>query len=74
MSFKQAVDQVQVAWTATPSTNREFARQMGFRAGGKSRSLFMSCMYPFDIATLAQRVRYAVEAIADNTVDAADTG
>src|SRR5215469_8894373 len=54
MSFKQAVDEVQVTWTATPGTNSEFAGQMGFRAGRKSRSLFMSCMYPFDIATLAQ--------------------
>jgi hypothetical protein len=69
MSFKQAVDQVQVAWTATPGTNGEFAGQMGFRAGRKSRSLFVPHMNPFDVTTPANRVSYSVEAIAHNAVD-----
>ena len=69
MSFKQAVDQVQVAWTATPSTNGEFAGQMGFRAGRKSRSLFVPRVNPFDVTVLANRVSYSIEAIAHNAVN-----
>jgi hypothetical protein len=49
MSFKQAVDQVQVAWTTAPRTNGEFASQMGFRAGRKSCGLFVPHMNPFDV-------------------------
>jgi hypothetical protein len=69
MSFKQAIDQVQVAWTTAPGTNGEFASQMGFRAGRKSRGLFVPRMNPFDVTTPANRVSYSVEAIAHNTVN-----
>jgi hypothetical protein len=60
---------VQVAWTATPGTNGEFAGQMRFRAGRKSRSLFVPHMNPFDVTALANRVGYSIEAIAYNAVD-----
>jgi len=52
-SFKQAVDQVQVARTATPGTNGERASQMGFRAGRKSRGLFRK----FDAPQLSKEYR-----------------
>jgi hypothetical protein len=69
VSFKQTVDQVQIAWTTAPGTNGELASQMGFSAGRKSRSLFVPRVNPFNVAASSNRVGYSIEAIAHNTIN-----
>src|SRR6202012_5046566 len=73
VTVEQAVDQMQVTGAATAGADRELAGEMGLGAGGERRGFLMPGMNPVDIAAPPQRFRDAVEAIADHTVDAADT-
>ena len=56
------------AQTASPP------RDMGVGAGGEGADLLVADMQPFDAAGAAQRVGEAVEAVADDAVDALDAG
>src|SRR4029077_16369047 len=65
---------MQIAWTATPGTYREFAGQMRLGARGESGDLLVPDVHPLDLALPADGIRNAVQAIADNAIDALDAG
>src|SRR6516165_3738265 len=72
VTVKQAVDEVQVARSATAGANGELTREMGFGAGRERGDLFVPHMDPFDFALTAYGVRQAVQAIANDAVDPLD--
>ena len=73
MGVKQAVDQVQIAGSATTGTNGERTSEMSLSAGCKSGGLFVSRMYPFDVTAPAQCVSYPIKAVANDSIDSANT-
>ena len=72
MAIEQAVDEMEVAWSATSGADGDFSGQMGFRAGGEGRDLFMPDVNPLDLSLAANRIGEAVQAVTDNAVDALD--
>ncbi len=74
LAVEQAIDEVQIAGPAAPSTNGELTCQVRFGAGRESRHLLVPDMDPFDLTLSPQSVGEAVEAIADDAIDSLDTG
>jgi hypothetical protein len=72
VSFKQSIDKVQIAWTATTCADSERTSQMRLSTGSKSCGFFVPGVNPLDIATPAQCVSYSVEAITHHAIDSAD--
>jgi hypothetical protein len=73
-AIEEAVDEMQIAGSAAPRTDRELSGQVRLGAGGEGSGLLVSHMQPLDLALPADRVGEAVEAVADDTVDALDAG
>jgi hypothetical protein len=71
VAVEKAVDQMQIARPAASGTDRQFADQMRFGAGG---DLLVTDVQPFDLALPANRIGQAVEAVTDNAVDPFDAG
>src|SRR4051812_15303150 len=65
---------MQVAWSAASRTNGELARQMRLGTGGEGCDFLMPDRDPLDPAPAADGVRQAVQAVADEPVDAFDAG
>src|SRR5271167_16416 len=74
MTVKQAIDEVQIAWSAAAGADREITRQMRLRTRGKGRVLLVPDMNPFDLSLATKRVCQTIEAIADDAIDALDAG
>ena len=74
MTVEQAVDEVQIARPATSRADRESSGQMRLRPGGEGGDFLMAHMDPFDVAAAAEGIRDAVEAVADDPIDALDAG
>src|SRR5271154_4549857 len=74
VTIKKAVDEMQVARPAAARADRELAGQVRFGAGGEGAGLLVAHMNPLDLALPADRVGEAVEAVADDAVDALDAG
>ena len=72
MAVEEAVDEMQVAGAAAAGADGEAAGDMGVGARGEGGDLLMPDMQPFDAAGSAQRIGEAVEAVADDAVDALD--
>ena len=74
VAVEQAVDEVQVAGSATAGADREFAGQMRLGAGREGRDLFVAHVHPFDLALAAQRVGQPVQAVADDAINPLHAG
>ncbi len=74
MAVVEAVDQVQIARAATAGADRQLAGQMRFGADGKSGDLFVAEVQPGDAAVAPQSISKAVQAVADNAINALHTG
>ncbi|MDP9839862.1 hypothetical protein J2T09_004642 [Neorhizobium huautlense] len=68
MTIEQAVDQVEIARSATSRAYGQLPGDMGFSTGGKSCGFLMSGMDPFDITTLAQRLCHPVQTVTDDAI------
>ena len=73
MAVEQAVDEMQIAWSAAAGADRELTREMGLATGGERRDLLVPDVNPFDLALASQRVGQPVEAVADDAVNAFDS-
>src|ERR1700761_1932194 len=74
LAVEQAVDEMQVAGSAASGADREGVGQMGFGPGGKSGDFFVTDVKPLDLALLADGVGKAVQAVADDAIDALYAG
>ena len=72
VTIEQAVDEVQIAWSAAPRADGEFARQMRLGAGRERGDLLVPDMNPLDLALPTNGIGQTVEAVADDAVDAFD--
>jgi hypothetical protein len=72
VAVEEAIDQMQIAWSATARANRELTRQMRLGACRERSDLFVPDMDPLDLALPTDRVSQTVEAVADDSVDALD--
>ena len=72
VAIKKAVDQMQVARSATACTDRERARQVRLCTRRKGGNLLVPDMHPLDLALAANGIGDAVEAVADNAVNTLD--
>ncbi len=70
LCVEKAVDQVQIARTATAGANRQPARQGGVGGGSERRGLLVTHVLPIDFAGAANGVGEAVEAVSRQAVDA----
>ena len=73
VAIKQTIDEVQIAWAATPGTDGELTGQMRLGARRESSHLLVSNVHPFDFALAPDRVGQPVQAVADNPKDPLDT-
>ena len=71
LRIEQAIDQVQVARTATADADRQLAGQGCLGARREGRRLLVTDMHPLD-AGFAQRVGESVQRVAGNPVDPFD--
>jgi hypothetical protein len=69
MTVKQAVDKMQIAWSATAGADGKLAGQVRCRECSR---FFMAHMDPFDLALAPKRVGQTIQAIADNAIDTLD--
>src|ERR1700682_471968 len=74
VAVEQAIDQVQVARTATSGADRETARDMRTRAGRERGDFLVPDMQPLNAAMAAQGIGEAIEAVAYDSIDTLDTG
>ena len=70
LAVEETVDEMQVTGAAAAGADREVAGDMGVGAGGEGCDLFVAHVQPFDPAAPANGVGEAVEAVADDAVDA----
>src|SRR6516165_8721424 len=73
VTIEQAIDQVQIARSAAPGADSEFAHQMRLGASRKTGNLLVPEMHPLDLALAPDRVGQPVQAIADNAENSLDT-
>ncbi len=69
MAIIKTVDQMQIAWAATPRAYRQSSRQMCFRAGREGGCLFVAHVNLLNLALPSNRVGNSVEGIAGNPVE-----
>ena len=74
MTVVQPVDQVKIAGSAAAGADDEAPGEVSLRAGCEGRHFLVPHVYPFDLALAPQRVRDAVETVADDAVHALDAG
>jgi hypothetical protein len=72
MTIEKTINQMQIAGATAAGTDGKLTGQMRFRACGESGGFLMPGMNPVDVAASAQRFGNAIEAIADNAIDAAN--
>jgi hypothetical protein len=70
----QAVDQVQVARSATARAHREPAGDLRLGRGGERGGLLVPDVHPVDAVRAADRVHDRVQAVAHHAVDPPHTG
>src|ERR1035438_8133663 len=74
MTIIEAIDEMEVARSATSGAYRKFASERRFRSDGKSGSLFISQPNPLHSILPPHRVPDTVERIARHSIDAPHTG
>src|SRR6267143_2799319 len=70
LAVEQAVDQMEIAWTAAPGAHSKAPGKMSFSSRRKSGGLFMPHANPVDRLSSPQRVSKAVERVSHHSVDA----
>jgi hypothetical protein len=73
MAIVKPVDQMQIARTAASGTDRQLAREVRFGTGGECGGFLVSHTHPMNVSSRAQAVGDAVQRVAGNSVDPADT-
>jgi hypothetical protein len=73
MTIRQPVDEMEIARTAAPGTDRKLAGKMRLSSGGERRHFLVSDVKPFDFPVAADRISQPVQAVANHTVDALDS-
>lgn len=68
MAVEQAVDKVEIARAAASGAHGQFAAEMGFGPCREGGCLFMAGMDPLYVASLSQRFREPVQAVADHPI------
>lgn len=74
VSVEQPVDQMQIARPAGAGADGELAGDLRLAGRGECSHLLMSHVDPFDLASAAERLIEAIEAVADDPEDAFDAG
>ncbi len=74
MAVEQPVDEVQIARPAAAGADRQGVGQMGLGPGREGGHLLVTHVNPFDLALATDRVGQAVQAVADDAVDALNPG
>ena len=69
VAIKKAVDQMQVAGSATAGTDRELASKVRLCTRRKGSNLLVPDMHPLNLTLAANGIGDAVQAIADDAVD-----
>src|SRR5215510_10652140 len=70
VAVEQAVDEMQIAWSAAAGADGKLTREMRLAGSGKRRDLLVPHMNPSDLALMAQRVGEPVETVADDSINA----
>ena len=70
LAVEETVDEVQIAWTAAAGADGEVSGDMGVGAGGEGCDLFVAHVHPLHAAAPEHGVGEAVQAVADDAVDA----
>ncbi len=65
---------MQISRTAGAGAHRELARDLGFAGGCEGGHLFVADVEPPELSVGAQGLGQAVEAVADDAIDALDAG
>jgi len=74
MTIIEAIDEMEIARSATPGAYRKFACQRRFRSAGESGRLFISHSNPLDPILPPHGVPDTVERITRHPIDAPHTG
>ena len=73
VTVEQPIDQVQVARAAAAGADCEVTCEMRLGAGREGGDLLMTDMQPLDLPLPANGIGNAVEAVADDAIDASHT-
>jgi hypothetical protein len=73
MAIIKAVDQMKVAWSATPSAYRKASGQMRFRARRECSGLLVPDVYPLDVVSRSDGISDSVQRIAGYSIDSFDS-
>jgi len=69
MTVVEAINEVQVSWTAASGIHGQFASEMGLGTRGERCCFFMADMDPFNLSASANRIRNSVERISADAVN-----
>src|SRR5580704_3813192 len=69
MAVEEPVDEVKVARTATPGTDRKLTGNVRVSAGGEGRDFLVTNVDPLNGFLPAHRIGYPIERIADYSID-----
>src|SRR5262245_1436090 len=72
MAIEQAVDEMQIAWTAASGADSQVAGHVRLAAGGEGGDLLVPHMQPLNLALATNSVAQAIQTIANNAVNALD--
>jgi hypothetical protein len=74
VAVKQSVDEMEIARPTASCTYSKLPSQMSFRTRGEGCRLLVSGMDPLDVAAFTEGFRQPVQAVANDAVNALDTG
>jgi len=65
----KTIDQMKIAWAATPCADSELARQSRFGSGREGGGLFVPETYPFDPIPSSYGIRNPIQGITRHSID-----
>src|SRR5215471_764202 len=74
MRIKKTIHQVQVPRSTTPGARGQLSSQLGFGARSKRSCFFVANMDPVDLAVSAHSIGNRIQAVANNSIDALNSG
>jgi len=69
VAIEQAVDEMEIAWSAAAGADSDLAGKVSLGARGKSGHFFMPHVEPIDLSVFTDGVGEAVEGVARDAVD-----
>ena len=69
VTVEQAVNQMDIAWPATSSADRQFTGEMGLCTGGKGSRLFVAYVNPFDFLVPADLFQDGIQGISHDPIN-----